>query len=141
MVKKGDIEVIVSDKQLERELVPLACFLAKKAKSRIHLISLIEVPRTLPLATSLKQETQLAEALLAEALIITKKAGCDAEAEVVQVRDAALAIIEEAREHRCAVILLGQGPKRDHRVHNDIGRIIPYVLTHAPCCVWVIQDR
>ena len=141
LLTRGDIEVIVSDKQLDRELVPLACLLAKKAKSRIHLISIIEVPRTLPLAASLVQEAQQAETLLAEALTLTEKAGCDAEAAVVQVRDAASAIIDEARDHHCALIMLGQGPNADHRVHKDEGKVIPYVLTHAPCRVWVIQDQ
>ena len=60
---------------------------------------------------------------------------------VVQVRDAAPAIIDEARDHHCAVIMLGQGPNTDHRVHNDVGKVIPYVLTHAPCRVWVMQDQ
>lgn len=137
----GDIEVILSGKQLDRELVPLACLLAKKAKSRIHLISIIEVPRTLPLATPRMQEAQQAETRLAEALTMAEKAGCDAEAVVVQVRDAAPAIIDEARDHHCALIMLGQGLNADHRVHNEVGKVIPYVLTHAPCRVWVIQDQ
>src|SRR5437588_11186426 len=68
---RGDIDVIMSGKQLDRELVELACLLAKKAKCRIHLISIIEVPRTLPLAASVKKETQQAETLLADALTIT----------------------------------------------------------------------
>ena len=137
----GDIEVIVSGKQLERELVPLACLVAKNSKHRIYLISIIEVPRTLPLATFLEQEAQQAETLLAEALSVTEKAGCDAVAEVVQVRDAASAIIDEARDHHCALIILDHDLTTDHRVRNDPGKIIPYVLTHAPCHVWVIQDQ
>jgi nucleotide-binding universal stress UspA family protein len=141
-VIRGDIEVVVSGEQLDRELVPLACLVAKKAKCRIHLVSLIEVPRALPLAASLKRaETQQAEALLADALALTEKAGCKAQAEVLHVRDAAPAIVEEARDQHCALILLGQGPNTDHRVHNDVGRVIAYVLTHAPCRVWVIQDQ
>ena len=138
---RGDIEVIVRGRQLDKELVPLACLLAKKAKSRIYLISIIEVPRTLPLAALLLQEAQQAETVLAEALSMTEKAGCDARAESVQVRDAASAIIDEARDHHCALIMLGQGLNTDHRVHNEVGKVIPYVLTHAPCRVWVIQDQ
>lgn len=138
----GDIEVIVSGDQLDRELVPLACLVAKKAKCRIHLVSLIEVPRALPLADSLKRkEAQQAETLLVEALTMAEKAGCEAQAEVLHVRDAAPAIVEEARDQHCALILLGQGPNTDHRVHNDVGRVISYVLTHAPCRVWVIQEQ
>jgi nucleotide-binding universal stress UspA family protein len=141
LVTRGDIEVVVSGKQLDRELVPLACLLAKQAKSRLHLISIIEVPRTLPLTAALKQEAQQAETLLAEALSLTEKAGCDAEAAVVRVREAAPAIIDEAREHHCALILLGQGPNTDHRAQKEVGKVIPYVLTHAPCRVWVVQDQ
>lgn len=141
LVPKGDIEVIVSGTRLDKELVPLACLVAKKTKSKIHLISIIEVPRTLPLTTYLKQEAQQAEILLDEALILAEKAGCHAATEVVQVRDAASAIIDEARDHHCALILLGQGPTMDHRVHKDVGKVVPYVLTHAPCRVWVIQDQ
>lgn len=138
---RGDIEVIVSGKQLDWELVPLACFVAKKAKSRIHLISIIEVPRAFPLATPLRQEAHQAETVLAETLSVTEKAGCEAVAEVLQGRDATTAIIDEAREHHCALIMLGQGLTTDHRVRNDLGKIVPYVLTHAPCRVWVIRDQ
>jgi len=129
----GAIDVIMSGKQLDSELVQLACLLAKKAKCTIHLIYIIEVPRTLPIRASLKQGVQKAETFLAEALSI-------ATAEVVQVRDAAPAIIDEARDDHCALIMLGQGRTTDHRVPDDVGTVIPYVLTHAPCRVWVIQD-
>lgn len=136
----GAIDVIMSGKPLDSELVRLACLLAKKAKCTIHLIYIIEVPRTLPIRASLKQGTQKAETFLAEALSIANGADCDATAEVVQVRNAAPAIIDEARDDHCALIMLGQGRTTDHRVPNDVGTVIPYVLTHAPCRVWVIQD-
>ena len=137
----GAIEVVVSSRQLERELVPLACLVAKQAKCRIYLTSIIEVPRALPLALPRMREAQEAETLLAEALAMAEKAGCDAVAEVVQARDAATAIIDEARDHGCGLLLLAGGLNTDHRVPHDLGKIIPYVLTHAPCRVWVVQDR
>lgn len=136
----GAIEVIVSGRQQERELVPLACPIAKQAKCRIHLIWIIEVPRAFPLAAPRMREAQQAEAFLTEALGIVKKAGCDAVATVVQVRDTATAIIDEARDLRCCLILLGHNLNTERRVPNDLGKIIPYVLTHAPCRVWVVQD-
>ena len=137
----GDIDVIMSGKRLDRELVALACLFAKKAKCRIHLISIIEVPRTLPLEASVKKETQQAETILAEALTLAHGEGCDVEAEVVQVREAAPAIIGEAKDHHSALIMLAQARNADHRVHNEVGKVIPYVLTHAPCRVWVMQDQ
>ena len=138
---RGAIEVIVSSKQLERELVPLACLIAKQAKCRMYLTSIIEVPRAMPLALPRMREAQEAETLLAEALDMAEKAGCDAVAEVVQARDAATAIIDEARDHGCGLLLLAGGLNTDHRVPHDLGKIIPYVLTHAPCRVWVVQER
>ena len=137
----GAIEVIVSSRQLERELVPLACLIAKQAKCRIYLTSIIEVPRAMPLALPRMREAQEAETLLVEALDMAEKAGCDAVAEVVQARDAATAIIDEARDHGCGLLLLAGGLNNDHRMPHDLGKIVPYVLTHAPCRVWVVQER
>lgn len=137
----GAIEVIVSSRQLERELVPLACLIAKQAKCRMYLTSIIEVPRAMPLALPRMREAQEAETLLAEALDMAEKAGCDAVAEVVQARDAAIAIIDEARDHGCCLLLLAGGLNTNHRVPHDLGKTIPYVLTHAPCRVWVVQER
>jgi nucleotide-binding universal stress UspA family protein len=141
LVTRGGIDVIVSGEQPDKELVQLACLVAKKAKCTIHLVYLVEVPRSLPLEALVKKEEQQAETILAEALTIVNEAGCDAEAEVVQARDTAPAIVDEAKDHHCALIMLGQGRNTDHRVHNDVGKVIPYVLTHAPCRVWVIQDQ
>ncbi|HCF87300.1 MAG TPA: hypothetical protein DEV72_19105, partial [Ktedonobacter sp.] len=42
----GDIAVIVEGKKLDNELVRLACLMAKKAKRKVHLVHIIEVPRT-----------------------------------------------------------------------------------------------
>lgn len=136
----GSIEVIVSGRQQERELVPLACLIAKQAQCRIHLIWIIEVPRVFPLAAPRVREAQQAEALLTEALDIVEKTGCDAVATVVQTRDTATAIIDEARDLHCCLILLGHDLNTERRMPNDLGKIIPYVLTHAPCRVWVVQD-
>jgi hypothetical protein len=77
---------------------------------------------------------------LAVALAITARAGCHAVAEVVQVRDVALAVIEEARDRQWALILLGEVREVHHRDHAERDTLIPSVLAHAPCRVWVIQD-
>lgn len=99
------------------------------------------VPRSLPLGASIRGEIQRAEMLLAEECTIANRAGCNVETEVMQVRDAAPAIIDEARDHHCDLIMLGQGSNTDHRVHDNMGKIIPYVLTHAQCRVWIVQEQ
>ena len=103
----GDIAVIVEGKKLDNELVRLACLMARKVKRRVHLVHIIEVPRTLPLKAVLTAESEHADKLLTEALAIAEDAGCEAVAEVVQARDAGPAIVDEARDHNCALIMLG----------------------------------
>ncbi len=135
----GDIAVIVDGKKLDNELVRLACLMAKKAKRRVHLVHVIEVPRTLPLKAVLTKESEEADKLLTDALTIAEDAGCDAVAEVVQARDAGPAIVDEARDHNCALIMLGL-VRDPHKVYSDLGKTVPYVLSNAPCRVWVVQD-
>src|SRR5258705_545912 len=135
----GDIAVIVEGKKLDNELVRLACLMARKVKRRVHLVHIIEVPRTLPLKAVLTAESEHADKLLTEALAIAEDAGCEAVAEVVQARDAGPAIVDEARDHNCALILIGL-VRNNNRSQNDLGKIVPYVLANAPCRVWLVQD-
>ena len=135
----GDIAVVVEGKKLDNELVRLACLMAKKARRKVHLVHVIEVPRTLPLKAVLTKESENADKILTEALAVAEESGCDAVAEVVQAREAGTAIVDEARDHNCALIMLGL--LRDpNKAHNDLGKTVPYVLTNAPCRVWVVQD-
>src|SRR5712692_2838014 len=135
----GDIAVVVDGKKLDIELVRLACLMAKKAKRKVHLVHIIEVPRTLPLKAVLTKESELADKLLGEAMTMADEAGCAAVSEVVQARDAGTAIVDEAKDHSCALILLGL-VRDTHKAHTDLGKTIPYVLANAPCRVWVVQD-
>jgi nucleotide-binding universal stress UspA family protein len=136
----GDIAVIVDGKKLDNELVRLACMMAKRARRKVHLVHIIEVPRTLPLKASLTQESENADKLLNEAIAIADEAGCEAVAEVVQTRDAGPAIVEEARDHACALIMLGLVRSPQKGSNSTLGKTIPYVLEHSPCRVWVVQD-
>lgn len=138
----GDIAVIVDGKKLDNELVRLACLMAKRAKRKVHLVHIIEVPRTLPLKATLTKESEYADKLLNEAIAIADEAGCEAVAEVVQTRDAGPAIVDEAKDHNCALIMLGlvRDTHKGPGVGNDLGKTIPFVLAHAPCRVWVVQD-
>jgi nucleotide-binding universal stress UspA family protein len=137
----GDIAVIVEGKKLDNELVRLACLMAKRARRKVHLVHVIEVPRTLPLKAALTKESEDADKLLTDALAIAEEAGCEALAEVVQARDAGPAIVDEARDHACALIMLGLvRDTKTHNPRNDLGKTIPFVLANAPCRVWLVQD-
>src|SRR5579863_158466 len=117
----GDIAVIVEGKKLDNELVRLACYMAKRAKVKVHLVHVIEVPRTLPLKAVLTKESENADRLLNEALSLAEDAGCDAVAEVVQARDAGPAIVDEIKDHGCALVMLGLVRNPHKTPDNNLG--------------------
>lgn len=135
----GDIAVVLCGDKLDGNLVYLGCQMAKGAKRKVHLVHVIEVPRALPLKAVLTQESERADKLLNAAMEIAEKVGCDAVAEVVQARDAGPAIVDEAKDHHCALILIGM-VRNGHKPVQDLSKNVQYVLTNAPCRVWLVQD-
>jgi nucleotide-binding universal stress UspA family protein len=135
----GDIAVVIGGETLDSNLVYLGCQMAKGAKRKVHLVHVIEVPRALPLKAVLTQESDRADKLLNSARDIAERVGCDAVTEVVQARDAGHAIVDEAKDHHCALILIGL-VRDGNKVYNDLGKTVSYVLTNAPCRVWLVQD-
>ena len=73
---------------------------------------------------------------------IAEEAGCEAVAEVVQTRDAGPAIVDEAKDHAVALIMLGlvRDTNKGHGEGSNLGKTIAFVLANAPCRVWVVQD-
>ena len=135
----GDIAVVIGGEQLDFNLVYLGCQMAKGARRKVHLVHVIEVPRALPLKAVLTQESERADKLLNSAMQIAERVGSDAIAEIVQARDAGPAIVDEARDHNCSLILIGF-VRSESRSPNDLGKTVPYVLANAPCRVWLVQD-
>lgn len=137
----GDIAVVVDGKKLDHELVRLACLMAKSAKRKVHLVHIIEVPRTLPLKAALTKESEDADKLLMDALKVAEDMGMGdaAVAEVVQSRDAGSAIVDEAKDHCCALIMLGL-VRNNQKLQDDQKQRVQYVLANAPCRVWLVQD-
>lgn len=136
----GDITVIVDSSQLNRELVCLACLMAKKAGCKVHLMHIIPVPRRLPLTTILLQEMEVADQLLLEASAIANEIGCQATTSMINARAIGPAIVAEAKACACSLIMLDL--TRIKRCDYESERLneIFHVLAHAPCRVWLLQD-
>jgi nucleotide-binding universal stress UspA family protein len=131
----GMIGVVVEERdQVSLELVHLACCVAKKASGVVSLLHVIEVPRSLPLNAVLTAEVERAEQVLAKAQRLVETLACTARCSVVQARDAGPAIVEEAAEPSCSLLLIGV-----HR-GSRLGRTVPYILSHASCRVWLMQE-
>lgn len=136
----GAIVVIVGGDALDAHLVSLGAHLAKSAKCQVHLLHVIEVPRTLPLKAVLTAESEHADKLLGAALERANRVGCQANAFIVQAREAGPAIVDEAKDHRCALLLIGH-LHQDKTRQDGLGKTVAYVLANAHCRVWLVQDR
>jgi len=118
------------------EMMVLACQLATEKQSSIDALYVIEVPFNLPLDARLPQERDNAKAVLEQAAVIADQFGVTMTPIVVTARAAGRAIVDEAKERRSEVIILGATRKRRFS-ERALGGTIDYVLQHAPCEVLI----
>jgi nucleotide-binding universal stress UspA family protein len=132
------ILVPVVDDAVSVEAVDVACRLAAERHGMITVTTVVEVPPQLPLDAHMDEEDEDARALLARAQAIAETYGVDATACVVHARDAAEAIVEQARRTGAELLVVG-GTCGGRRVRGTIRD----VLRKAPCRVALIaaQDR
>lgn len=117
----------------------VAADLAKRTKAHIHLLYVIEVPRTIALDATLEGELQRAEEILDRAERLAEGYGVTVAGELVQARQAGHAIVDEAVERGVDVVILGIGYDRPYG-RFEIGREAQYVLEHASTQVWLIRS-
>jgi len=116
----------------------VACDLARRTKARVEVLYVIEVPRSLPLDAELAEEAQRGEAILDRAEQIGNGFKIQMQADLLQARQAAHAVVDEAIERGVDAIVVGLDYHRPHG-HFALGRLPMYVLEHAPTEVWLIR--
>ncbi len=136
----GDILVVICGDRQDSTLASLGSYMARGAKRKVYLLYVIEVPRVLPLNAVLTQEAERANKLLEGAMEAAHRIGSETRVQVVQAREAGPAIVDEAKDHRCALILIGH-LRQNNVPQNELGKSVAYVLANAPCRVWLVQDR
>lgn len=120
------------------QALALAADIAKRSKARIHLLYVIEVPRTIALDATLEGELQRAEQALDQAERVAEGHGINVTGELVQARQAGHAIVDEAVERGVDVVILGIGYNQPYG-RFELGREAQYVLEHASAQVWLIR--
>ena len=128
------ILVPVGGTPADDEAMRLACRLAKKNKSKIHAVYVIAVKRTLPIEAEIESEIRKAEDILDHIELVCEEQGCEIDTDLLQAREAAPAIVNEAVEREVDLILMGV-PYKTHFGQFSLGNVIPYVLKNAPCRV------
>lgn len=122
----------------DNEVVEMACNVAKRNKARVHVVYVIEVKRTLPLTAELDSEMEKGEGVLANAERVAGEAGYSIETEILQAREVGPAVVDEAVERGCDLIVMGV-PYRMRLGAFDIGEAVSYALKSSPMRVWVIR--
>jgi nucleotide-binding universal stress UspA family protein len=59
---------------------------------------------------------------------------------LLQARDVAAAIVDEATERGADLLVVGLPYRKRFGGEFAIGRTIPYILQNAPCTVWVVRE-
>ncbi len=107
------IVVLVKGDPVDSDALRAACRLARPAKAAILVITVLEVPRHLPLTVNLDRELGAAEEMLEEMEQLALKLGTRIETTVLQAREAGPAVVDEARRWDADLVVVGLGsPQR-----------------------------
>ena len=129
------ILVPVVGTEADEKAVKLASrLLAKKNKGEICAVYVISIERALPIDAEIESEIRKAEDILNHIESTAEKQGCKIATDLLQAREVAPAIVDEAIEREVDLILIGVTYKRRFGEFS-LGDVVPYVLKNAPCRV------
>ena len=138
---KRNVLVAITGHDLDCETVTMACNIAKMKKAGVYAIYGIEVPRKLAIDAELPQETEAASEALERAAAVADQMHMRIDPEIVQSRNFGQSLVDEARAHECALVILGLPYHLGIGGHFDLGETADYVLKNAPCRVWLIRGQ
>ncbi len=128
------ILVPVSGTEADGEAMRIACRLAKKNKAKIWAVYIIAVKRSLPLDAEIESEIRKAENILDHVESVAEEQDYEVETDLLQAREVAPSIVDEAVERGADLILMGVTYKKRFGQFS-LGNVVPYVLKNAPCHV------
>ena len=102
--------------------------------------SVVEIDWTLPLDADIAGRSEEVQQVLDTAETIAETYKLTMEPVLLQARDVAAAIVDEATERGVDLLVLGLPYRKRFGGEFAIGRTIPYVLQNAPCAVWVVRE-
>ena len=108
--------------------------LVKGNKGKICAVHIIPIERTFPLDAEVEPEIRKADDILTHIENIAEAQGYKIETDLLQAREVAPAIVDEAIEQQADLILIGVTYKKRFGEFS-LGNVVPYVLKNAPCRV------
>lgn len=138
---KRNVLVALSGKDLDAEVVTMACNVAKTKKANVFAVYGIEVPRKLAIDAEMPEETLAAQHALERASSVADQLKMRVEQEIVQSRHFGQSIVDEADAHECALVILGLPYHLGMAGHFDLGDTADFILKNAPCRVWLVRGQ
>lgn len=114
------------------------CEVARKTRAAVRALYVIEVPRSLPIEADMIAEEQRGEEVLERAEELAAAHDVRLEAELLQARQEAHVILDEAAERGADAIAIGLEYHRPYGRY-ELGKVARYVLERAPGYVWLIR--
>ena len=133
------ILVPVTGTEADDETMRMACWIAKKDKSKLYAMYVITIKRSLPLEAEIESETRRAEDLLDRMEKVAESEDYQLETDLLQAREVAPTIIDEAVERKIDLIVMGVKYQRRFGQFS-LGSIVPYILKNAPCEVMLYSQ-
>ncbi len=133
------ILIPVNGAHTDSEAVRLGCRLARRAKAKVMVVTVLEIRRSLALGTVQDVEMDAAEKILDAAEKTAAELQTAIETELLQARDAGPAIVEEIAHWKADLVVVGM-PFRLRFGEFHMGRTAPYVLRHAACRAMLFRE-
>ena len=124
----------------DARIVRLACQAAKVAKGQLVAVHVVEIDWSLPLEADVASRSEDAQRVLDAVEGFAESEHQAIETVLLQARDVGAALVDEASERAADLLILGLPYRKRFGGDFAIGSTIPYVLSNAPCAVWVVRD-
>lgn len=121
-------------------VVHLGCQLAKPNSGELVAVHVIEVDWRHELSEEMTDENLAASAVLDLAEGIAERYKVKLSGDLLQAREVAAALVDEAIELGADAILLGLPYRKRFGGDFALGTTIPYILQNAPCQVIVVRE-
>jgi nucleotide-binding universal stress UspA family protein len=124
----------------DARIVRLVAELGRPSKAEIVAVHVVEMTWSLPLDADIAGRSEEAQRVLDLAEAVAEETRQPLEPVLLQARDVAAALVDEAVERDADLLVVGLPYRTRFGGDFAIGRTIPYVLKNAPCAVWVVRD-
>jgi nucleotide-binding universal stress UspA family protein len=124
----------------DARIVRLVAELARHSKAELVGVHVVEIDWTLPLDSDIAGRSEEVQRVLDAAESVAEESKIRLEPVLLQARDVAAAIVDEAVERAADLLVVGLPYRKRFGGEFAIGRTIPYILQNAPSAVWVLRD-